>query len=76
MKVMEDPAMKEMAMKMMGKFMGGGASEGSTGAPDLSNLMNMGQQFAQQMSEDHPEVVERLRQQMGSSDNQNQPKTE
>jgi len=35
-----------------------------------------GQQFAQQMSEDHPEVVERLRQQMGSSDNQNQPKTE
>jgi len=39
--VMEDPAMKEMAMKMMGKFMGGGASEGSTGAPDLSNLMNM-----------------------------------
>lgn len=66
--VMEDPAMKDMATQLMGKMMSGGANGGeSSGEGGLANLMNMGQQFAQQMSQEHPEVVERLRNQMQQS---------
>jgi len=62
--VMEDPAMKEMATQLMGKMMNGESSGASDGPGGLTNLMNMGQQFAQQMSDEHPEVIERLRNQM------------
>jgi len=61
--VMEDPAMKDMATQLMGKMMSGGAGE-TSGEGGIANLMNMGQQFAQQMSDEHPEVLDRLRTQM------------
>jgi len=67
--VMEDPAMKDMATQLMGKMMSGGAGETSGDAGGLANLMNMGQQFAQQMSQEHPEVVERLRTQIQGENN-------
>jgi len=70
--VMEDPQMKQMAQQMMGSMMGNpqaaggeGAAEGETPqVPTMERLMGMGQQFAQQMMESNPEVIDRLRKNM------------
>lgn len=68
--VMENPAMKQMAMSMMGSFMGAGAGpepsggEGvasQQGPPDMSNILQMGQQFAAQVQQENPELIEQLR---------------
>lgn len=75
--VMSDPAMQQMAMNMMGSFMGG-APPGAPGAPgapggsgpDMSQMLRMGQQFAAQVSEQNPELVDSLRNEMGKN-NQN-----
>lgn len=71
--VMENPAMKQMAMNMMGSMMGGqggvpdpSGAGGSAGAPpSMDAFLNMGQQMAEQMSQQNPELVEQLRAQMG-----------
>jgi len=84
--VMEDPQMKAMAQQMMGSMMNpppqGGNSEGGEGAtqppvPSMERLMGMGQQFAEQMMQSNPEVIERLRKNMADNMNtdQQQPPT-
>jgi len=71
--VMENPAMKQMAMNMMGSMMGGGgvpdpsAAGGSAPPPDMNAFLNMGQQMAEQMTQQNPELVEQLRAQMGEA---------
>lgn len=73
--VMENPAMKQMAMNMMGSMMGGqgvpdpsGAGGSAGGAPpSMDAFLNMGQQMAEQMSQQNPELVEQLRAQMGGA---------
>ncbi|XP_039259914.2 small glutamine-rich tetratricopeptide repeat-containing protein beta-like [Styela clava] len=82
--VMSDPNMQRMAMNMMGGFMGRGQGEEQSAepqqsgdsaqtVPDISDMLQMGQQFASQVSQQHPELIENLRNQMnrppGSSDN-------
>lgn len=81
--VMKDPAMQQMAMNMMSSFMGagnpsenGGSQQGS-GMPEMSQMsemLRMGQQFAAHVSQDNPELVESLRQELGKSDDK--PKVE
>jgi len=82
--VMENPAMKQMAMSMMGNMMGGGApgldpSAGASnggGAPSMDTFLNMGQRMAEQMSASNPELVEQLRQQMGVAGESSEPSSE
>jgi len=80
--VMEDPQMKAMAQQMMGSMMNppqGGATSGAEGGegatpqvPTMERLMGMGQQFAEQMMQSNPEVIDRLRKNMAENLNTNQ----
>jgi len=61
---------------MMAGMMSGAQSQG-TGTPGISSLLQAGQQLAQQMQTENPELVEQLRTQMRSSgaDDPAQPET-
>ncbi|KAL5017285.1 hypothetical protein ScPMuIL_006874 [Solemya velum] len=77
-KLLNNPALVEMATSMMGNpqmqqlmqsFVSGMGQEQQQGQPQgaggLSGLVQMGQQFAQAMQQQNPELVEQLRGQMG-----------
>ncbi|KAL3867741.1 hypothetical protein ACJMK2_040599 [Sinanodonta woodiana] len=78
---MTNPQMQQMMAQMMsgasqqqsagsGGVGGGGGGSNSAGAPDgLSGLLHMGQQLAQQMQQQNPELVEQLKRQFKNSDN-------
>ncbi|MGH0179364.1 UNVERIFIED_CONTAM: hypothetical protein FKN15_001765 [Acipenser sinensis] len=55
----------------------GGAGPGGAGPNDLSGLIQAGQQFAQQMQQENPELIEQLRSQIRSrppsASNEEQP---
>ncbi|KAM6945525.1 small glutamine-rich tetratricopeptide repeat-containing protein alpha [Aplochiton taeniatus] len=60
-----------------GPGLGLGAGVGSAGASDISGLIQAGQQFAQQMQQQNPELIEQLRSQVRSrppsASNEEQP---
>lgn len=69
--VLANPGMQQMAMNMMSGFMrppqqGDDQGSGGTGgqAPDMAGILQMGQQFAAQMQQSNPEVVNQLKEQM------------
>lgn len=72
--IVQNPEMQEMAMKMMSGMVGsegpGGASGSSSGQPqpDMSQILQMGQQFAQELSTNNPELIDQLRNQMPRAD--------
>lgn len=70
--LLNNPAMMSMAQNlmsnpemqhMMANIMSGAASQGGEGG--ISSLLQVGQQLAQQMQQQNPELVQQLRQQMG-----------
>ncbi|KHN72372.1 Small glutamine-rich tetratricopeptide repeat-containing protein beta [Toxocara canis] len=68
--LMSDPNIQNMMTQMMSGLMGnaGGAEGGASG---ISNLLQAGQQLAQQMQAANPELVEQLRTHFGASNQQN-----
>ncbi|XP_078484755.1 small glutamine-rich tetratricopeptide repeat-containing protein beta-like [Ciona intestinalis] len=79
-KVMQDPNMQKMAMNMMSGMMGGGGNDGDVAVEgaaaaqpptNFNEILQMGQQFAQQISQNNPEAVEELRKQMQGGDGEN-----
>jgi len=66
--MMSNPQIQQMMANMM--MAGGGGAEAAGG---MGNLLQAGQQLAQQMQESNPELVDQLRQQMGRSGNPPNP---
>ncbi|EUB62876.1 Small glutamine-rich tetratricopeptide repeat-containing protein beta [Echinococcus granulosus] len=76
--LMSDPQMQSTVSSMMqGIFSGGtGSAEGTgvpSGGPNIDNLLRYGQQFAQQMRQTNPDLVDTLRQQMQNMTRQQPP---
>lgn len=71
--MMQNPEMQNMMSNFMQSMSQGGGPGGNLGGEDLggepgggaANLIQMGQQIAQQMQQSNPELVAQLRQQMG-----------
>jgi len=59
--MLSNPQMQQMMASMMS---GGTAAAGPGGPPNISSLLQAGQQLAQQMQQSNPELVEQLRTQM------------
>ncbi|XP_036377386.1 small glutamine-rich tetratricopeptide repeat-containing protein alpha [Megalops cyprinoides] len=67
--LMNNPQVQQLMSGMMsGAYgpMGGTAAPGGGGTNDLSGLIQAGQQFAQQMQQQNPELIEQLRSQIRS----------
>ncbi|KAI1883165.1 hypothetical protein AGOR_G00242410 [Albula goreensis] len=68
--LMNNPQVQQMMSGMMsgtyGSAGGGPAAPGTGGPNDLSGLIQAGQQFAQQMQQQNPELIEQLRSQIRS----------
>lgn len=80
--LLQNPNMQQMMQSMMGQAMGQGASgPSSAGGTDssaaMSQLLQMGQQFASQIQQENPNLVEQVRQMAQQNnpdrDNNNQP---
>ncbi|KAI6183609.1 Small glutamine-rich tetratricopeptide repeat-containing protein A [Aphelenchoides bicaudatus] len=67
--MMSDPNIQNMMGQMMGAFSGGQQQPGA--APNagggLENLMRVGEQIAETLSQQNPELVEQLRQQFNNA---------
>uniref|UniRef100_A0A915AU55 SGTA homodimerisation domain-containing protein n=1 Tax=Parascaris univalens TaxID=6257 RepID=A0A915AU55_PARUN len=68
--LMSDPNIQNLMTQMMGGLMSN-ASGAEGGASGISNLLQAGQQLAQQMQAANPELVEQLRRQFGGGNQQN-----
>lgn len=57
---MQNPQVQQLMSGMMSNAIGGPAA-GVGGLSDLSSLIHAGQQFAQQIQQQNPELIEQLR---------------
>uniref|UniRef100_UPI00358FC1E7 small glutamine-rich tetratricopeptide repeat-containing protein alpha-like isoform X2 n=1 Tax=Myxine glutinosa TaxID=7769 RepID=UPI00358FC1E7 len=74
--MMQSPQLQQMLSGVASGGVGGGGGGGGVGGiadgaggagggiPDMSGLLHVGQQFAQQMQQQNPEIIEQLRSQM------------
>uniref|UniRef100_H2YTD6 SGTA homodimerisation domain-containing protein n=1 Tax=Ciona savignyi TaxID=51511 RepID=H2YTD6_CIOSA len=74
-KVMQDPAMQQMAVSMMNGMMGGAnPAEGATAQPNnFNDLLKMGQEMAKEMSKSNPEAIENLRKHVQDPEDEGKP---
>ncbi|XP_068127884.1 small glutamine-rich tetratricopeptide repeat-containing protein beta [Hyperolius riggenbachi] len=63
--LMQDPQVQQLMSGMMSNA-GGGPAAGVGGLTDLSSLIQAGQQFAQQIQQQNPELIQQLRNQVRS----------
>ncbi|XP_053313918.1 small glutamine-rich tetratricopeptide repeat-containing protein beta [Spea bombifrons] len=63
--LMQDPQIQRLMSGMMSNS-GGGPAAGVGGLTDLSSLIQAGQQFAQQIQQQNPELIQQLRNQVRS----------
>ncbi|XP_056397513.1 small glutamine-rich tetratricopeptide repeat-containing protein beta [Hyla sarda] len=63
--LMQDPQVQQLMSGMMANA-GGGPAAGVGGLTDLSSLIQAGQQFAQQIQQQNPELIQQLRNQVRS----------
>ncbi|TUR38416.1 Small glutamine-rich tetratricopeptide repeat-containing protein beta [Bagarius yarrelli] len=59
--VMENQQVQQLMSRMMSSAVGGPAAVGVGGMSDISSLIEAGQQFAQQIQQQNPELIEQLR---------------
>lgn len=76
--LLNNPAMMQMAQSMMSNpemqnMMANMMQNMSQGGGDFNSIMQMGQQLAQQMQQQNPELVSQLRTQMGRPPNPGEP---
>ncbi|CAN0139160.1 unnamed protein product [Lampetra fluviatilis] len=65
--MMQNPQLQQMMSGMMsGGFSGGVPGVGTGGINDMAGLIQAGQQFAQTMQQENPELIEQLRSQIRS----------
>jgi len=80
--MMSNPVMQNMMGQMMGTFAGQGAGHQNANTGGLENLMRVGEQLAETLSAQNPELVEQLRQkfqsreQNGQGGNNEEPRDE